>query len=160
MYDTILIPTDGSDVAENAIDHALDLAETYDATVHALYVIDVTAVDVSLGTEQVDRIKAGQLEEMPEVESRARDATGSIATRGESRDLSVTEAIVAGRPHAEIARYAEANDADLIVMGSAGRGGVKRALLGSVAERTLRTATVPVLVVDIREETEEPKRTS
>lgn len=152
MYDTILIPTDGSTVAENAIDHALDIAEKYDASVHALYVIDTSAVDISLGTEQVDRIKAGRFDEMPEIEQQAKEATGTVVERAQGRDIDVTESIVGGQPHRQIAHYAEENGIDLIVMGSAGRGGVKRALLGSVAERTLRTTTIPVLVVDVRED--------
>lgn len=152
MYDRILVPTDGSTVSETAVDHALELAETYDATVHALYVVDVAAVDVSLGTEQVQRLKEGNLAELPEVTARAETATGYVADRGDERGLDVLEAVVTGRPHAEIARYAENEGIDLIVMGSAGRGGVRRALLGSVAERTLRTATIPVLVVDARKD--------
>ena len=152
MYEKILVPTDGSTVAQNAVDHAVDLAHRYDAELHALYVVDISAVDISLGTEQVQRIKDGHFDEMPELQARASEATGSVAQKGDERDLSVVESVVAGRPHAEIARYAEANDIDMIVMGSAGRGGVRRALLGSVAERTVRTATVPVLVVDIRED--------
>lgn len=150
MYDTILIPTDGSDVAETAITHAVELAATYDAALHALYVVDTTAVDIGLGAEQGDRIRAGRFDEMPELEARAREATGSVAARGRDRGLEVTEAVVGGQPHREIADYADDHGVDMIVLGSAGRGGVSRALLGSVAERTLRTSTVPVLVVDAR----------
>jgi len=91
MYDDILIPTDGSDVAETAVDHAIDLAETYDATVHTLYVVDVDALDVSLGTEQVQRIKQGQFEEMNELRTVAVEATGDVVDRGEARGLEVLE---------------------------------------------------------------------
>ncbi|SDJ93047.1 universal stress protein [Natronorubrum texcoconense] len=152
MYDTILVPTDGSDVAANAVHHAIDLAEKYDAAVHALYVVDTSAMDISLGTEQVDRIRQGKYDEMPEVQERANKATGSVASQARERGLEVTESVVAGQPHSRIADYAANHDVDLIVMGSAGRGGVKRVLLGSVAERTLRTTDIPVLVVDIRED--------
>lgn len=151
MYDTILIPTDGSDIAENAVDHALDLAKKYDADVHTLYVVDTSAMDISLGTEQVDRIRQGQYDEMPEIQDRANRATGSVTEQAVPYGLEVTEAVVAGQPHDRIDGYAEDHGVDLIVMGSAGRGGVKRVLLGSVAERTLRTTTIPVLVVDVRE---------
>ena len=152
MYEKILVPTDGSNVAQNAVSHAIDLADRYDAELHALYVVDISAIDVSLGTEQVQRIKDGHFDEMPELQARAREATEAVAEQGEERGVEVVESVIAGRPHAEIASYAEAHDVDMIVMGSAGRGGVRRALLGSVAERTIRTATIPVLVVDIREE--------
>ncbi|OIB57051.1 universal stress protein [Natrialba sp. SSL1] len=154
MYDTILIPTDGSTVAEHAVEHALDLAETYDAAVHALYVVDTSAVDIGLGTEQVDRIRQGKFGDMPELEQRASDATAAVASKAADRGLAVTEAVIGGQPHRQIADYADDHDVDLIVMGSAGRSGVRRALLGSVAERTLRTTRRPVLVVDAETGTE------
>ncbi len=152
MYNTILIPTDGSEVAENAVTHAIDLATKYDASIHALYVVDLDAMDVAVGTEQIDRFRQGDLSDLPELESRARRATGYVAKEASDHKLDVTEAIVAGNPRKQIANYGEEHDIDLIVMGSAGRGGVRRVLLGSVAERTLRTTDIPVLVVDIRDD--------
>ncbi|WIV67921.1 universal stress protein [Natrialbaceae archaeon AArc-T1-2] len=152
MYERILIPTDGSEVAENAVTHALDIASQYGAEVHTMYVIDVDAIDVSLGTEQVQRIKEGQFDEMPELQAQAQAAMDTVAERGEDLGVEVTESITAGQPHRQISRYAEDNDVDLVVMGSAGRSGVRRALLGSVAERTLRTTKIPVMVVDIHDE--------
>jgi nucleotide-binding universal stress UspA family protein len=152
MYERILVPTDGSDVAEAAVDHALDLAEKYDAEVHALYVVDIDSVNYSLGTEQVDRLKQGRFDEMEEVKERADEATAVVADRGAERDIDVVEHVSGGRPHKVIASYAEDNGVDLIVMGSHGRAGVRRALLGSVTERTLRSTHVPVLVVDYLEE--------
>ncbi|MFP8889194.1 universal stress protein [Natrialbaceae archaeon A-CW2] len=154
MYDTILIPTDGSQVAQHAVEHAIDIATKYDANVHTLYVVDTGAMDVGLGTEQVDRLRQGQFGSMPEVRERAESATNAVveAARASGYDLEVTEAITAGQPHRQIASYADEHDVDLIVMGSAGRGGIKRALLGSVAERTLRTTHLPVLVVDVHEQ--------
>lgn len=151
MYERILVPTDGSDTAEQAVDHALDLAERYGAELHALYVVDTDSMSLSLGTEQVDRLRQGRYDEMEEVKDRADRATGAVADRGRERGLAVVEHVSAGRPHALIADYAEDNDVDLVVMGSHGRSGVRRALLGSVTERVLRTTHVPVLVVDARE---------
>ncbi|MDB2262798.1 Nucleotide-binding universal stress protein, UspA family [Halorubrum ezzemoulense] len=152
MYDRILVPTDGSDVAEAAVDHALDLAEKYDAEVHALYVVDIDSVNISLGTEQVDRIKQGRFDEMDELKEQAEAATGVVADRGAERDVDIIEHVAGGRPHKVIADYAENHDIDIIVMGSHGRAGVRRALLGSVTERTLRSTHVPVLVVDYLDE--------
>ncbi|MFO8116346.1 MAG: universal stress protein [Halorubrum sp.] len=152
MYERILIPTDGSDVAESAVEHALDLAEKYDAEVHALYVVDIDSVNLSLGTEQVDRLKQGRFDEMGEVKDRAQAATSAVVDRGTSRGVEVVEHVSGGRPHKVIADYAEDHGMDLIVMGSHGRAGVRRALLGSVTERTLRSTHVPVLVVDYLDE--------
>lgn len=150
MYERILIPTDGSEVAEVAVDHALDLAEKYDAEIHALYVVDTDAVAYGLGTEQVDRLRQGNFQGMTELREAAEAATGSVRDQAEARGLSVVDHYSGGRPHDMIATYAEDNDIDLVVMGSHGRSGVRRALLGSVTERTLRSTHVPVLVVDVR----------
>lgn len=150
MYDTILVPTDGSETAENAVDHALDLAEKYGAEVHALYVVDVDAMSLSLGAEQVDRLQQGNFDEMVEVKEKADRATGYVADRARERGLQTVEHVAGGQPHSVVAEYAENHGVDLVVMGSHGRSGVKRALLGSVTERTLRSTGVPVLVVDSR----------
>lgn len=87
---------------------------------------------------------------MLEVVGRAEAATRHVPERAEGRGLEVIQAIEAGRPQAEIVRYAESNDVDVVVMGPADRGGVRRAVLGSVAERTRRTSKIPVLVVGVR----------
>jgi nucleotide-binding universal stress UspA family protein len=152
MYERILIPTDGSDVAESAVAHALDVAERYGAEVHALYVVDIDSVNLSLGTEQVDRLKQGRFNEMGELKQKADEATGAVADRGAERGVDVEEHVSGGRPHKVIADYADDHEMDLIVMGSHGRAGVRRALLGSVTERTLRSTHVPVLVVDYLDE--------
>lgn len=152
MYERILVPTDGSDVAENAVDHAVDIAERYGAEVHALYVVDTDSMSLTLGGEQLDRIEQGRFDEMEDVKAKADAATGYVAERASARGLDVVEHISAGRPHEMTAGYAADHDIDLVVMGSHGRSGVKRALLGSVTERVLRETHVPVLVVDVQRE--------
>jgi nucleotide-binding universal stress UspA family protein len=151
MYDNILVPTDGSETAEVAVEHAVEMAKRYDATLHTLYVVDIDAVNLSLGTEQLDRLKAGGLDEMEDVKEKAEGATGRVATRAGEEGVEAVEEVRAGTPHDAIVKYAESNGVDVIVMGSHGRGGVKRALLGSVAERVLRTTHIPVFVVDVEE---------
>ncbi|WP_049981943.1 universal stress protein [Halolamina rubra] len=155
MYDNILVPTDGSDTAEAAVDRAVDLAAKYDATVHALYVIDVDAVNYSLGTEQVDRIRQGHLDDMPEVKQAADEATGYVADAATAAGVPAEEHVRAGQPARAIRSAIDELDADLVVMGSHGRSGISRALLGSVAEQVLRKTKVPVFVVDARGESED-----
>jgi nucleotide-binding universal stress UspA family protein len=150
MYERILVPTDGSRVAQAAVEHAVDLAEKYDAEVHALYVADTDAIVYSLGTEQLDRIEQGNFQGMTDLRKDAEGATGHVKALAEERGLAVVERHAGGRPHRVIADYAEEEGIDLVVMGSHGRSGVRRALLGSVTERTLRSTHVPVLVVDYR----------
>ncbi|MCX2819123.1 universal stress protein [Haladaptatus sp. F3-133] len=151
MYDNILVPTDGSETAEVAVEHAVEMAKRYEATLHTLYVVDIDAVNFSLGTEQLDRLKSGGLDEMDDVKEGAEEATGRVADRASEEGVDVVEEVRAGTPHDTIVKYAENNGIDVIVMGSHGRGGVKRALLGSVAERVLRTTHLPVFVVDVEE---------
>ncbi|WP_226022729.1 universal stress protein [Halomicrobium salinisoli] len=153
MYDNILVPTDGSDAARAAVDHAVDLAGKYDATIHALYVVDVNATHYSLGTEQVDRIRQGRLDEMEEVREDADEATGYVADAAAEHGLEVVEHVTAGEPARAIRKFVEDNDIGLVVMGSHGRSGLSRVVLGSVAETVLRRTHVPVLVVDVHGET-------
>ncbi|WP_276299897.1 universal stress protein [Halorussus lipolyticus] len=151
MYERILIPTDGSKTAELAVEEALDVAEKFDAEVHTLYVVDTDAAEVSLGTEQVERIRQGRFGEMDELEARARKATEHVAELARDRGVVVEEHFRGGRPHKVIADFAEDEEIDLIVMGSHGRSGISRVLLGSVTERVLRSTHRSVLVVDERE---------
>ncbi|MFB6222866.1 MAG: universal stress protein [Haloarcula sp.] len=154
MYDNILIPTDGSETAENAVDQAVDVASKYGATVHALYVVDVDATSYSLGSEQVDRIRQGSIDEMTEVKADADEATGYVHDRAAEHGVEVEEHITAGEPARAIRSFVEDNDIDLVVMGSHGRSGLKRVILGSVTEKVLRRTRLPVLVVDVHGETE------
>jgi nucleotide-binding universal stress UspA family protein len=152
MYERVLVPTDGSEVARRAYEHAVRLAELHGSEIHALYVVDVDALGLSVGVEQIDRIRQGKFGEMEEIEARATNATGEIAALAREHDIDCVEHVSAGRPHAVIADYADDHDVDLIVMGSHGRAGVSRALLGSVTERTLRASRRPVLVIDGRDD--------
>lgn len=149
MYDNILVPTDSSETARSAVDQAVDIASKYDATVHALYVIDVDATSYSLGTEQVDRIRQGHLDEMPEVQAEADEATGYVADAATEHGLTVEEHARVGEPARAIRKFVEENDINLVVMGSHGRSGLSRVVLGSVAEKVLHRTRLPVLVVDV-----------
>lgn len=151
MYDNILVPTDGSKTSEVAVDNALDIAEKYGATVHALYVVDVDATSYGLGTEQVDRIRQGHLDEMPEVKADADEATQYVAAAAEEAGLDFEEHVRVGEPARAIRKFVEENDIDLVVMGSHGRSGLSRVILGSVAEKVLRRTHLPVLIVDDHE---------
>jgi len=148
MYDNILVPTDGSDTANVAVSHAVDLAEKYGARLHALYVVDPDWLAYSLGSEQLDRIRQGNFGEMDDVEADAAEATGAVADAAHEHDIEVIEVVRGGTPHNIITSYADNEDVDLIVMGSHGRSGVRRARLGSATERVLRSTHRPVLVVD------------
>lgn len=138
MYRTILFATDGSPYSEAAAENAVDLASQYDA---ALHVISVVEVDVAFSEAITDQM-------LDDLETRGQRAVDKVAATARERGVTdVQTAVVRGAPHRAILDYAEEHDADLVVVGTHGRKGLDRLLLGSVAERVLRTATRPVLVV-------------
>lgn len=158
-YERILVPTDGSSTAKAAFRHAIELASQYDAEIHALYVVDTDSMSITLGPEQVDRIRQGHFAGMTEIRDRAENAVEEVAEMAEERGIDCTTDIRGGRPHEKIRDYAEEEGIDLVVIGSAGRGGIKRRILGSVTERVLRCTTVPVFVIDEKGETSPEEKT-
>jgi nucleotide-binding universal stress UspA family protein len=142
MYEEILVPTDGSQTAEAALEHAVDIAGRYGARIHALYVVDTNAyTTLETGTDVV--IEA--------LESEGELSVGRVATACEAADVPVTTAVLTGVPWRDIVEYAGQHDVDLVVMGTHGRTGIGRYLLGSVTERVVRECEVPVLTVHLAE---------
>ncbi|QKQ98136.1 universal stress protein [Candidatus Nanohaloarchaea archaeon] len=141
MYDSIVLPTDGSEGTENAVNHALGLAEKFDAELHVINVVDVRNFYDGVNWEEV----------LENVELQGEVIVGDVVDRAEEKGLDVTENVTRGIPHQEINDYVEEKDADLIVMGTHGREGVERLLLGSVTEKVLRTSEVPVLTVGLED---------
>jgi nucleotide-binding universal stress UspA family protein len=140
-YETIVLATDGSDCARAAGEHALELAATYDATLHALYVVDATDLGLTTPSEvDVEEIR----DSLRAAGQRAVDAVAETAT---DAGIDGVGEVRVGIPHEEILAYADEVDAGLLVLGTHGRVGLRRYLLGSVAERVVRLADSPVLTV-------------
>jgi nucleotide-binding universal stress UspA family protein len=134
--DSIVVATDGSDSVRRAVGVALDLADRFDAAVHALSVVDTDEIDSSPADLRGDLASA--------LEEQAREA---LSTADERAERPVTTAVREGRPADEIATYAREEDVDAVAVGTRGRHGENRLLIGSVAERVVRTSPVPVLTV-------------
>jgi nucleotide-binding universal stress UspA family protein len=135
MYDHILIPTDGSTEAEKGEAHGVELAAAVDAKVHGLYVIEEGG-------------NPWNSESMENQQERAREygqnVLDDVASAAEKRGVEVETTVDVGpHVHEKINDYVEAEDIDLIVMGSGYRGRLG-GLLGSTAEKVLRSAEVPV----------------
>ena len=136
MIDTVVLATDGSESVRRAVAVALDLADRFETTVYALYVVDV-----------------GEVESAPEtVREEVREALfeqGELAVADieRSTESKVRTTVREGRPAAEICAYAREVDADIVATGTRGRHGENRFLIGSVAERVVRTCPRPVLTV-------------
>ena len=140
MYETILIPTDGSDGANEALRHGIDLAEKYDATVHLVYVVDEGVFGHYGGIDAIEHAEEALAEAGEMALKVARE-------RVEASSLPVETHVERTTPHDGIVDAARQVGADLVVMGTERRSEEYRHLLGSVTERVVRASPVPVHVV-------------
>ncbi|WP_276259394.1 universal stress protein [Haloglomus litoreum] len=146
--DDVLVATDGSEGAAAAVTHAVDLAAAAEATLHVVHVVDVTvAWPTGSGGPILDRMEAA-----------GREAVDRAVDRAERAGVPSVEAtLLSGSPYRAIVDYGADAGVDLTVVGTHGRSGLDRFLLGSVAERVVRTAGTPVLGVKAADA--EPART-
>ncbi len=146
FFNTIVVATDFSETAEEALSVALEIGRETRGRLELVNVVPdplqqpwmVEAAGVDLGALQHAWLHAAAKELQALVKRRRLDPP-TVGTH-----------VVIGRPDFEIVRFAQEHSADLIVMGTHGYGGVKRLLLGSVADHVVRQATCPVLVVPSR----------
>ncbi|WP_276256113.1 universal stress protein [Halomontanus rarus] len=140
--ETVVVPIDDSEHAEAALEEGIEVAMQFDATLHVLSVVDVSPIGLEPQVDlQVNRLEEG-----------AQRVIDDAAERATARGVDdVVSSMSFGSIHRGITSYAVDNDADLLVMGTHGRSGLDRYLLGSVTERVLRTAPAPVLTVRARE---------
>ncbi len=141
-YQKILIPLDGSELAEAAVDAAAPLAKAFGSDILLLGVLDLTAGMYDVYSEAFSPVDLrAQLEKF--IENALDRAEGRLGAQGiKARRFSLV-----GIPHEEISELARQEGADLIVMTTHGRKGLTHLLLGSVTEKLIRTAPCPVLVV-------------
>ena len=142
-FQTLVVATDFSETAEEALNVAVEMAR---GTSRRLELVTV----VPDAVHQPSMLEARGIDFMAMQRVWLDAATQEIEALVRRRQLDpsmVRTHVLTGRPDAEIVRFAQERGADLIVMGTRGYGGVKRLLLGSVADHVLRQATCPVLVV-------------
>jgi nucleotide-binding universal stress UspA family protein len=139
-YERVLVTTDGSSAADAAVDHAVAVAGAFDATLHALYVVNIEALaagpTAAPPTDLLDQFR-----------ERGEEATAEIADGAAEAGVEAVTAVYEGFPGPAILDYADEEGIDLIAMGTHGRSGVERILLGSTTERTIRRSPVPVMSV-------------
>jgi nucleotide-binding universal stress UspA family protein len=138
MYDNILIPFDGSDEALRGAEHGIGLAAAVGATVDALYVIDLP------GAPRTVYVRDDEDELREEYRAYGEQVTSEVADMAAEAGVECTTAIRSGAPAEEIVDYAEEEDVDAIVLGSAFQGKF-RAVLGGTSDKVVRTAKVPVI---------------
>lgn len=140
VYERILVPTDGSPTSERALRHAAAVAGVHDADIHVIYALDTSVhagLPMETAWEGVDTL----------LRSDAEEALADAERIGDELGISVETHLVEGKPSRQIVTFAEDEGCDLIVMGTQGRGGIDRLLLGSVAEKVVRAANIPVTTI-------------
>ena len=143
MFKHILVPIDGNQTALLAVDRAVELAQAFGADLYLVYVIDNYPF-VGIGMDYA----LGQNEFLAAANASAQRALTTAAQVVERAGLRCTQKIVEGHVlHESILQAAADVNSDLIVMGSHGRHGIEKLLLGSVTQRVLSHTQLPVLVV-------------
>lgn len=143
-YQTVLVAIDGSPPANRALEEGVNLAETEEAAIHVLSVVSSR----TQGFDESDGGLQARREQASDVVDNAVDFAENVGIE------STTGTVVSGSSiHEEILSYVDQNEVDLVVVGTHGRSGIDRYLLGSVAERLVRTSSVPVMTVrDVSED--------
>ncbi len=143
MYGKMLLPVDGSEVSNHAAEQGLLLAKALGSRVIFQYVVDISIVtlpDAELGITNIEAIRKSFTEQGYKV-------IGALSSSAKEMDVGFEALITEGDVHDEILKTAEEKGVDLIVMGTHGRRGLNRLLLGSVAESVTKRAHCPVLLI-------------
>jgi nucleotide-binding universal stress UspA family protein len=137
----VLIATDGSENAEKAADFGIQIAGLSGAKVYAAYVIDTTPY-YSIPLDQV-----WSKEVYEQIEKMGHEITADVEKTAKAAGLEAESIVLKGDPAKQIVDFAEKQNVDLIIVGSHGIGEFERLVIGSVSEKVVRHAKVPVLVV-------------
>jgi len=136
----ILIPTDGSDCSLRAAELGISLAKLLGAKIFVIYAIDTVILEQLTKGEEEKSVEK-------ELKEKGERYLNYIVRLAKKEDLKAEAILTKGEPHDQIVQYAKSKGVDMIIMGTYGRRGTKRILIGSVAERVIEYAPCPVLVV-------------
>ena len=143
-----MIATDGSDCANLAIEKGMELARLSGGTVYAVYVMS-TAYLTTMDSGAYSFVDINPYWERirEALKNQGQQAVNYIKKLGEAKGIKVESILLEGYPSDELIRYAEENKMDIVIMGTLGKSGIDRFILGSVTENILRHSKVPVMVV-------------
>lgn len=136
----ILVPTDFSEQGKTALMYAVAFADQFGAAVELLHVLEPVPPGALLSYISLDDLKKGMRED-------AEQNMEELHTEWEDYAFPVKRTVVEGHPFVEIIKHAKEGNADLIIMGTHGRGAIAHMMVGSVAEKVVRKAPCPVLTV-------------
>lgn len=139
-YKRILCPVDFSDISKRVLEIAADLAKRFGADLHVIHVFQLPAT-------MLEAVYEDPTDMEEEIRQRLNDKLNEFVQKTKKPDVKITTGVYEGVPDVEIITSARENQADMIVMGTRGKTGLSHVLLGSVAERVIRNAEVPVMTV-------------
>lgn len=139
-FNSLVVPTDGSEEAEQCARFGFKLAKALEVPVHIISVVDSSLVASASYTGYSPSVQANLTE-------KAQEHVQTLEAEAQAVNLEVMTSVLHGIPAEEIVAYARTYNAGAIVMGTAGRSGVVKRILGSVADKVIRTSPVPVLTL-------------
>jgi nucleotide-binding universal stress UspA family protein len=154
-FGTILVATDGSDDSDAAVEAALDLAHDTNGRLLVLSVVPEASGDAAGEGDGADPGAEPPARDEDEEVIEANDLTNDVVDHAVEWGIEATPLVWEGEPADAILAAAESEGADVIVIGSSGRSGVGRMLMGSVSDDVIRRAPVPVMVVRAARERED-----
>ncbi|MDD3043786.1 MAG: universal stress protein [Methanosarcinaceae archaeon] len=138
-FKKIMVATDGSELCKKAVEKGIELSRLSGAKLYAVYVIVPTTHSArDFGWEKAS---------MEHFRSEGEKATGFVEAAAKAAGVEVESVLLEGHPAEKIVEFAEQNNVEMIVMGTLGKTGLDRFMLGSVAENVVRHSKTPVLVV-------------
>ncbi len=143
---TVLVPTDFSESARQALRYGVSFAKEFGAELALLHVVENLTVGYAS-----DLFPVPMAEVFQEISGYAKAELAKLGEEARQRGVSVQEHVVQGKPSAEIMRFAAEHQVDMIVLGTHGKGMLDQALFGSTTERVVRRAPCPVLTVRMAE---------
>lgn len=136
----ILVPTDFSEHGKTALRYAVEFANQFGASVDLMHVIDSVPAGALLSYRPIEDLRVS-------MQNHAESEMEKLHDEWSEYSFPVNRVIVQGHPFVEIVRHAREKESDMIIMGTHGRGAIAHMMLGSVAEKVLRKAPCPVLIV-------------
>lgn len=139
-FNKIMITTDGSENTKNSVESGIELARQTGATVYAAYVVSTdfySSIAMDIGWETM----------YESLKKEGRNALQLVVNAGKEAEVPVESILLEGHPVSEIVNFAEKEEMDLVILGTHGRTGFDKLLLGSVAGNVVKHCKVPVMVV-------------
>jgi nucleotide-binding universal stress UspA family protein len=148
IFRNIMIATDGSECSKKVVDKGIEFARFSGGTVCAVYVVSTAYISAMDGSYSSSIDMFPYFEAMHDaLKKQGQQAIDYVKELGAKKSVNVESVLLEGNPSEELIRYAEKEKMDIVIMGTIGKTGLDRMLLGSVAGNVVRHSKVPVMVV-------------